>query len=355
MRFRSDAQRRAVFARLNNRFSRVSTGSGIADAVVNLYPERGDSSEFSGSGNKFADAVVGLWPDGDYYAPADSVDVFAKKPNYERLKDKFKGRLPDYLVSGIDFEEVYDEGLSFEDNVKKFEKDHAALLDGKFSFESDRPLHEIDKEIHELKKKLYERSGSVMQADRAEVSALVKRLDQLDAIKRKKEGNQFSLRDDIRKLVASGEFKVDPYAQAYIDALDEAETLGGDQAVRTQALYIASNLVSGNEKQDEILDMLSAIGYNKPYTKKPSVSVGLEMDEIQYERLIDSFEKYSENKFDSNNKIGLGVFKDFAAIRNIPVEKALVANDWVDDALTPEAAAAVRDAWNKVKIKGINA
>jgi hypothetical protein len=63
--FRSDAQRRALFASLNNRFSHVSAGSGIADAVINLYPESSNSVGTSGDvGDKFANAILGLWPGG---------------------------------------------------------------------------------------------------------------------------------------------------------------------------------------------------------------------------------------------------------------------------------------------------
>lgn len=65
MLFRSDAQRRALFASLNNRFSHVSAGSGIADAVINLYPTPSSSISTSGDiGGKFADAILGLYPGG---------------------------------------------------------------------------------------------------------------------------------------------------------------------------------------------------------------------------------------------------------------------------------------------------
>ncbi len=66
MLFRSDAQRRATFARLNNRFSHVSTGSSIADAIVNLYPSPSGVSDKTSAGktvgDSFANAIVGLWP-----------------------------------------------------------------------------------------------------------------------------------------------------------------------------------------------------------------------------------------------------------------------------------------------------
>jgi hypothetical protein len=167
--------------------------------------------------------------------------------------------------------------------------------------------------------------------------------------------NKFSVKSDIKGLIDGGGFKMNPYASAYYNSLDDSEALGGDEGVRAQALYLASNLTSENQMQDEILDQLVAIGYNKTYTKKPSVSVGLDMDEIQYERLVDAFTEYSEDLFGADRKLGIDAFKSFADKRGIPLEKALVANPWVEESLTPEAAVAVKDAWTKVKIKGLNA
>lgn len=60
--FSSERQRKAAFARmngLNNRFS-VSTGSGIADAVVNTLPD--SYGDVGSTPNKLDDFVVGLYP-----------------------------------------------------------------------------------------------------------------------------------------------------------------------------------------------------------------------------------------------------------------------------------------------------
>jgi hypothetical protein len=92
--FRSDRQRKAVFAQLGgcagsqtsvkssdfaslgNRFSLsnsgVSTGSGIADALVNLYPDERSHVVLNSdgklnsidTGSSIANALVGLYPDG---------------------------------------------------------------------------------------------------------------------------------------------------------------------------------------------------------------------------------------------------------------------------------------------------
>lgn len=60
--FISDRQRKAVFARMGypvNRFS-VSTGSGVADAVVNTIPD--SFGDVGSTPNKVDDFVVGFYP-----------------------------------------------------------------------------------------------------------------------------------------------------------------------------------------------------------------------------------------------------------------------------------------------------
>ena len=65
MHFRSDLQRKAVFASMKNRFSFTSdgytTGSGVADAIAGLWPDP-VPKDVSGSG--VSNAIVNLWPDG---------------------------------------------------------------------------------------------------------------------------------------------------------------------------------------------------------------------------------------------------------------------------------------------------
>jgi len=93
--FKSDRQRRAIFASLGNKFSfsssGVSTGSGIADAIVgacpddvnecppggfasnaivNLWPNEGEGNFNRGDVGK---GIVGLWPDGKESTSSRSV------------------------------------------------------------------------------------------------------------------------------------------------------------------------------------------------------------------------------------------------------------------------------------------
>jgi len=71
--------------------------------------------------------------------------------------------------------------------------------------------------------------------------------------------NKFSLKDDVRKLVAMGTFPVDPETRAAIDALDDAEEVGGDEAVKEQTMHIVSLLVPEDDNQGRIVDQLKGI------------------------------------------------------------------------------------------------
>jgi hypothetical protein len=89
--FRSEKQRRAVFAQLGgcsslgNRFSfssgGVSTGSGVADAIVNLWP---DGNSVNLKDGNVGNAIVRLWPgdnkvDNDLYTVVYPADAFSEQ------------------------------------------------------------------------------------------------------------------------------------------------------------------------------------------------------------------------------------------------------------------------------------
>lgn len=71
--------------------------------------------------------------------------------------------------------------------------------------------------------------------------------------------NRFSMKDDVRKLVAMGEFPVDVETRAAIDALDDAEEIGGDEAVKEQTSHIVSLIVPENDQQENIINQLQSI------------------------------------------------------------------------------------------------
>lgn len=161
----------------------------------------------------------------------------------------------------------------------------------------------------------------------------------------------FSLKDDIRKIVALGDFDIDAFADEYLGALEAVEARYGEEGLRAQALYIAGNLRAMNPEQDKYLDQLLSIGYNKPYTARSGTPGAI--SEVAYERLVDSFTEYSRNK-SGPGLIGMDVFRSFAEMRGIPLDHALAANDWAPEHLTEEARAAVKSAEERVKIEGIN-
>jgi len=77
--------------------------------------------------------------------------------------------------------------------------------------------------------------------------------------------NKFSLKDDVKKMVAIGEFQLDPEARVLVDALDDAEMVGGDDGVKEQILHITSALVPVSDEQEDIVNRLTSIAYDKPY------------------------------------------------------------------------------------------
>jgi hypothetical protein len=71
--------------------------------------------------------------------------------------------------------------------------------------------------------------------------------------------NRFSMKDDVKKLVAMGVFPRDPETRAAVDALDDAENVGGDAAVREQTVHIIAMLVPENDQQENIVQQLKMI------------------------------------------------------------------------------------------------
>lgn len=68
-----------------------------------------------------------------------------------------------------------------------------------------------------------------------------------------------SLKSEVRDILDKAKFKANPYAQAYIDNLDAADQMGGDDGVRSQVLYIASNLRAKGDEQKAAKAKLIAI------------------------------------------------------------------------------------------------
>jgi len=60
----------------------------------------------------------------------------------------------------------------------------------------------------------------------------------------------------IRKIIRDAGFKHNPYAETYISGLDEAEAMYGTDGVKTQILYIISNLKAMTPEQKEAKKLL---------------------------------------------------------------------------------------------------
>jgi len=92
----------------------------------------------------------------------------------------------------------------------------------------------------------------------------------------------FSVRADVEDIIRKGKFKLNPYAQEYYEALEDAEKHYGEGGVKTQALYLANNLKPENDEQEKLVRELQKLGgYNEP---EPAEG---QMSEAQFGRLMD--------------------------------------------------------------------
>ena len=97
-------------------------------------------------------------------------------------------------------------------------------------------------------------------------------------------GLKFSTRSDIEELIRKGKFNLNPVAQAYYEALEEADDSYGENGVKTQALYLANNLQPTNDEQEKLVREIQKIGGYEPERNLPENVI----DEDYYGRLIDS-------------------------------------------------------------------
>lgn len=57
---------------------------------------------------------------------------------------------------------------------------------------------------------------------------------------------------EVENKIRLAGFKANSYAQAYINALYESEALYGEKGVKTQILYIFSNLKASGDTQKQV-------------------------------------------------------------------------------------------------------
>ena len=55
----------------------------------------------------------------------------------------------------------------------------------------------------------------------------------------------------VRDIILEAGFKLNPYANSYVEALSRAEAVYGEEGVRTQILYILGNIRARGQKQKE--------------------------------------------------------------------------------------------------------
>jgi len=55
----------------------------------------------------------------------------------------------------------------------------------------------------------------------------------------------------VRKVIREADFKLNQYAMAYVDALEQSLSEHGQEGIKTQILYIVSNLHPRGQKQTE--------------------------------------------------------------------------------------------------------
>jgi len=168
--------------------------------------------------------------------------------------------------------------------------------------------------------------------------------------------NRFSVKDDIQNVLDKARFEYTPAAETYVRALNESDAMYGDKGTRTQALYIANNLQPKTDEQKLAVKQLMAIGYDKPMPLVYEPDPVDTMSELELERITDSLTDYMRDVRDMRVARGgtseflLQDYKDFAEEYGYPLDKVLVANDWVKDVLSDDIVKAIEAAEERVKI-----
>jgi hypothetical protein len=63
----------------------------------------------------------------------------------------------------------------------------------------------------------------------------------------------------VLRIIRDAEFKLDGYAETYVNALPRAEAEYGERGVRVQILYILSNMRASGPKQKEAKKQLQKL------------------------------------------------------------------------------------------------
>ena len=161
----------------------------------------------------------------------------------------------------------------------------------------------------------------------------------------------------VRNIIRDSGIETDPYAEAYIQALDQAEQQYGCPGVQSQAAYIYGNLKPKTDKEklakQKLLDISRGVTPRATLEIPPANT----MSELELENIGGSFEDWSVKKHEVLASRGCPVgdfalkdFEEFAKSHDYSLDKVLVANPWVEDCLTDEAKEAIEKAKKNVKI-----
>jgi hypothetical protein len=163
------------------------------------------------------------------------------------------------------------------------------------------------------------------------------------------QGECHATKEMVRHIIASAGFKLNDYAQSYINALEDSERIGGEHGIRVQALYIANNLDGVNDEQLLAMQQLNQIGHEEDVTFALKKSPPDQITETELGRIGEAFENWSITQR-KEELFNLELYQEFAKERNIPLDKVLISNPWIEETLTPEALKAVKDAEKRIKI-----
>jgi len=143
---------------------------------------------------------------------------------------------------------------------------------------------------------------------------------------------------------------LDGHGQAYLSGLYGLPANAGENAFIVQGKYISGNCSTETLEEKKAWHILTHLEQGKPlpeYVERKNI-----VTEYELERLCtDITNKTVDAPRDKNGKIPLKVFKDYAEMNNISLDKVLVCQDWLDEVLSDEVIKAKEKAKKKVKIE----
>lgn len=153
-----------------------------------------------------------------------------------------------------------------------------------------------------------------------------------------------------RAVIDDSDAELNAQAEAYLDALDEADAQYGSRGVDTQINYIVSNIDVTDEASRTLKRQLEAIAEGEsPDDVEDEESDTL--SEIEFGEIARGFESFTEEKVTRGELITIEDFERYADRTGYAVEKVFVSNPWMDSALTEDAIERVVQAEETVELE----